>query len=78
MFWAGVALSVFQQFVGINVVFYYGSELWQAAGFDESQSLFINVLAGTTNIVSTFIAIALVDKIGRKPLFTCGQCGYVY
>ena len=73
--WVGVALSVFQQVVGINVVFYYGSELWQAAGFDESQSLFINVLAGTTNIVSTFIAIALVDKIGRKPLLLVGSIG---
>jgi SP family sugar:H+ symporter-like MFS transporter len=73
--WVGVALSVFQQFVGINVVFYYGSELWQAAGFDESQSLFINVLAGTTNILSTFIAIALVDKVGRKPLLLVGSLG---
>ncbi|GAA68236.1 sugar porter family MFS transporter [Pseudoalteromonas sp. BSi20429] len=73
--WVGVALSVFQQFVGINVVFYYGSELWQAAGFDESQSLFINVLAGTTNIVSTFVAIALVDKVGRKPLLLIGSIG---
>ncbi|WP_377111515.1 sugar porter family MFS transporter [Pseudoalteromonas sp. M58] len=73
--WMGVALSVFQQFVGINVVFYYGSELWQAAGFDESQSLFINVLAGTTNILSTFIAIALVDKVGRKPLLLVGSIG---
>ena len=73
--WVGIALSVFQQFVGINVVFYYGSELWQAAGFDESQSLFINVLTGTTNIVSTFIAIALVDKIGRKPLLLVGSIG---
>ncbi|WP_082971573.1 sugar porter family MFS transporter [Rheinheimera sp. SA_1] len=73
--WVGIALSVFQQFVGINVVFYYGAELWQAAGFDESQSLFINVLAGTTNIVSTFIAIALIDKIGRKPLLLTGSIG---
>lgn len=73
--WVGIALSIFQQFVGINVVFYYGSELWQAAGFDESQSLFINVLTGTTNIVSTFIAIALVDKVGRKPLLLVGSVG---
>ena len=73
--WAGIALSVFQQFVGINVVFYYGSELWQAAGFDESQSLLINVMAGVTNIVSTFIAIALVDKVGRKPLLLVGSIG---
>lgn len=73
--WIGIALSVFQQFVGINVVFYYGAELWQAAGFAESESLFINVLAGTTNIVSTFIAIALIDKIGRKPLLMIGSIG---
>ncbi len=73
--WVGIALSVFQQFVGINVVFYYGAELWQAAGFDESQSLFINVLTGTTNIVSTFIAIALIDKVGRKPLLLVGSVG---
>lgn len=73
--WVGIALSVFQQFVGINVVFYYGSELWRAAGFDESQSLLINVLTGTTNIVSTFIAIALVDKVGRKPLLLVGSIG---
>ncbi|WDE05111.1 sugar porter family MFS transporter [Thalassomonas viridans] len=73
--WVGIALSVFQQFVGINVVFYYGAELWQAAGFDESQSLFINVLTGTTNILSTFIAIALIDKIGRKPLLLIGSLG---
>ncbi|WDD97498.1 sugar porter family MFS transporter [Thalassomonas actiniarum] len=73
--WIGIALSVFQQFVGINVVFYYGAELWQAAGFDESQSLFINVLTGTTNILSTFIAIALIDKVGRKPLLLVGSVG---
>lgn len=73
--WIGVALSVFQQFVGINVVFYYGSQLWQAAGYDESQSLFINVVGGTTNILATFIAIALVDKIGRKPLLLIGSVG---
>lgn len=73
--WVGIALSIFQQFVGINVVFYYGAELWQAAGFDESQSLFINVLTGTTNIVSTVIAILLVDKIGRKPLLLTGSIG---
>lgn len=73
--WVGVALSVFQQFVGINVVFYYGSELWQAAGYGESQSLFINVLGGITNIVSTFVAIALIDKVGRKPLLLVGSVG---
>jgi len=73
--WVGIALSMFQQLVGINVVFYYGSQLWQAAGYDESQSLFINVVTGTTNIAATFIAIALVDRIGRKPLLLVGSIG---
>jgi SP family sugar:H+ symporter-like MFS transporter len=73
--WIGIALSVFQQFVGINVVFYYGAELWEAAGYDESQALFINLIGGTTNIVSTFVAIALIDRIGRKPLLLIGSIG---
>jgi len=75
--WVGVLLSTFQQFVGINVVFYYGAELWKAAGYDESEALFINVLTGTTNVLSTFIAIALVDRIGRKPLLLIGSAGMV-
>jgi len=73
--WVGIGLSVFQQFVGINVVFYYGAELWQAAGFDESESLLINVIGGTVNIVSTVVAISLVDKLGRKPLLLIGSVG---
>src|SRR5450631_3093300 len=44
--WVGIALSVFQQFVGINVIFYYSSVLWQAAGFTESSSLSITVITG--------------------------------
>lgn len=73
--WVGISLSVFQQFVGINVVFYYGSVLWQTAGFGESKALLINVLSGTVNIVSTLVAISLVDRIGRKPLLLAGSAG---
>lgn len=75
MLWVGIALSVFQQFVGINVVFYYGSVLWQAAGFSESDALLVNVISGTINVLSTFVAIALIDKIGRKPLLFFGGIG---
>src|SRR6202049_4516249 len=49
----GIALSVFQQFVGINVIFYYSSVLWQAAGFTESDSLIITVITGVVNVVTT-------------------------
>ncbi len=71
----GIFLSVFQQFVGINVVFYYGAVLWEASGFSESASLFINVLSGIINIVSTIVAICLIDKIGRKALLLGGSFG---
>src|SRR5579884_265310 len=44
--WAGIMLAVFQQLVGINVIFYYGATLWQAAGFSESQALQTNIISG--------------------------------
>ncbi|MFX5705766.1 MFS transporter, partial [Acinetobacter baumannii] len=40
--WTGILLSMFQQFVGINVIFYYSTTLWRAVGFDESNSLLIS------------------------------------
>ena len=73
--WVGIILSVFQQFVGINVVFYYGEVLWRAAGFTESEALQVNLLGGTVNVLSTFVAISLIDKIGRKPLLIAGSIG---
>ncbi len=73
--WLGIGLSVFQQFVGINVVFYYSNLLWQSVGFDESKALMLTMIGGGTNVLTTFIAIALVDKIGRKPLLMIGSVG---
>jgi SP family sugar:H+ symporter-like MFS transporter len=73
--WVGMGLSILQQFVGINVIFYYSSILWQAVGFSERDSLFITVITGVVNIVTTFIAIATVDKFGRKPLLLLGSIG---
>ncbi|QRO00968.1 sugar porter family MFS transporter [Archangium violaceum] len=73
--WIGIGLSAFQQFVGINVIFYYSSVLWQAVGFSEKNSLIITVITSLTNIVTTFIAIATVDRFGRKPLLIIGSVG---
>ena len=73
--WAGLGLAVLQQFTGINVVFYYGAVLWQAAGFTEAGALLTNVTSGAINIAFTFVAIWLVDKIGRKPLLLGGALG---
>ncbi|MCW8834079.1 MAG: MFS transporter, partial [Colwellia sp.] len=64
-----------QQLVGINVVFYYGSVLWQAAGFSESDALFINMLSGGLSILACVITLVLIDKVGRKPFLTLGSIG---
>jgi MFS transporter, SP family, sugar:H+ symporter len=73
--WVGILLSVFQQFVGINVIFYYSTTLWQAVGFDESQSFLVSTITAVTNVAVTFIAIALVDKVGRRPILLVGSAG---
>ncbi|MFJ1702681.1 sugar porter family MFS transporter [Kitasatospora sp. NPDC088346] len=73
--WAGIGLSVFQQLVGINVIFYYSSILWQSVGVDQSSSLLISFSSSIINIVGTVIAILLVDRIGRKPLALVGSVG---
>lgn len=73
--WVGVGLAALQQFTGINVVFYYGATLWQAAGFTEENALLQNVISGSVNVIFTFVAIALVDRVGRKPLLLVGALG---
>jgi len=73
--WVGILLSVFQQFVGINVIFYYSTTLWLSVGFDESSALLTSVFTSITNIVVTIIAILLVDKVGRRPMLLTGSIG---
>ncbi len=73
--WVGIGLASFQQLVGINIVFYYGAVMWQSAGFTESDSLLINVINGGASILACFIATALVDRVGRKPLLLVGSIG---
>lgn len=73
--WVGILLSVFQQFVGINVIFYYSTTLWQSVGFDESSALLTSVITSVTNIVVTIVAILLVDRIGRRIMLLVGSVG---
>jgi sugar porter (SP) family MFS transporter len=73
--WIGITLSVLQQFVGINVIFYYSTTLWKAVGFQEKDSLTISVATSITNILVTLVAIALVDRIGRRPILLAGSVG---
>ncbi|MGO2931162.1 sugar porter family MFS transporter [Microbacterium sp.] len=73
--WVGILLSVFQQFVGINVIFYYSTTLWLSVGFEESQALLTSVITSITNIVVTIVAILLVDRVGRRPMLLTGSIG---
>jgi SP family sugar:H+ symporter-like MFS transporter len=73
--WAGLGLAIFQQLVGINVVFYYGAVLWQAVGFAESDALLINIISGGVSILACLITLVLIDRVGRKPFLMLGSLG---
>ena len=73
--WIGIGLAILQQVSGINVVFYYGAVLWQSVGFTESDALLINVVSGGISILACLVAVAFVDKVGRRPLLLAGSLG---
>ncbi len=68
----GVLLSVFQQFVGINVVLYYAPEIFKSMGSGKDLSLLQTIIVGSVNLIFTVLAIFTVDKYGRKPLLFTG------
>jgi len=71
----GIVLAVFQQWCGINVIFNYAEEVFSAAGFKVSDILFNIVVTGAVNLVFTFVAMGLVDKVGRRALMLTGAGG---
>ena len=73
--WVGILLSVFQQFVGINVIFYYSTSLWNSVGFGAGAAFWISVVTSVVNILVTIVAIATVDRFGRMPLLLIGSAG---
>ena len=73
--WVGLGLAVFQQFVGINVIFSYSDLLWGAVGFGEKSSFTIALVTTGVNVLITLVAIALIDRLGRRPLLLAGSAG---
>lgn len=71
----GVLLSVFQQFVGINVVLYYAPEIFKSMGSGTDVALLQTIIVGAVNLIFTVLAILTVDKFGRKPLMIIGAFG---
>jgi SP family xylose:H+ symportor-like MFS transporter len=71
----GIMLSVFQQFVGINVVLYYAGNIFRNMGSSTNSSLLQTIIIGIVNLTFTVVAILTVDKFGRKPLMIIGALG---
>jgi len=71
----GIALSVFQQFVGINVVLYYAPEIFKSIDPNTDGALLLTIIVGIVNFLFTIVAVKTVDKYGRKPLMLIGALG---
>ena len=71
----GVVLAVFQQWCGINVIFNYAEEIFNAAGYDISDVLKNIAWTGSVNLAFTFVALGVVDRGGRRPLMLFGAAG---
>ncbi|MGF1473080.1 MAG: sugar porter family MFS transporter [Rubrobacteraceae bacterium] len=74
---AGVGLAALQQFIGINTIIYYAPTVFSQIGFGDSTSIAVNVGIGFVNFAFTFLAIRLIDQVGRKPLLLAGNVGMV-
>ncbi len=68
----GILLSVFQQFIGINVVLYYAPEIFKNLGSSSDSAMVQTIIVGAINFAFTFLAIKTVDRLGRKPLMVVG------
>ncbi|MDV7244999.1 MULTISPECIES: sugar porter family MFS transporter [Rhodococcus] len=73
--WVGIFMAIFQQFVGINAIFYYSTTLWKSVGFTENESFTTSVITAVINVGMTFVAILFVDRIGRRILLMVGSLG---
>jgi len=71
----GVVLAVLQQVTGINVVLYYAPEIFKSAGLGATAAIAQTVIVGAVNLAFTIVAIAVVDRLGRKPLLLIASAG---
>jgi sugar porter (SP) family MFS transporter len=71
----GIAIGMFNQFAGINVIMYYSTDIFREAGFSSESALFQSVLIGFTNLLFTILAMTLIDRFGRKFLLYVGATG---
>ena len=70
-------IAFFNQFSGINALLYYAPRIFEEAGLEESASLLSSIGVGVTNIIFTFLALFLIDRLGRRTLMFIGSIGYI-
>ncbi|NID16428.1 sugar porter family MFS transporter [Luteibacter yeojuensis] len=68
----GILLQVMQQLTGINVVMYYAPRIFKEMGYDTHAQMWFTAIVGVTNMLATLIALAFVDRLGRKPILYAG------
>lgn len=73
--WVGIGIAALQALIGIDVIFYYSTSLWQSVGFDESAAFGLSVLSSVINVLATVVAIFLIDRVGRRRLLLVGSAG---
>ncbi|KUL43795.1 MFS transporter [Streptomyces sp. NRRL F-4489] len=73
--WVGIGLAALQALVGVDVIFYYSTSLWQSVGFGESAAFALSVLSSFVNVAATVVAILLIDRVGRRRLLLAGSTG---
>lgn len=66
------ALMAFSQFCGINAIMYYSTKIFMAAGVGVQNAFLASVVVGLVNVLFTFVALAFVDRAGRRPLLLIG------
>ena len=70
-----ITIAMFNQLGGINALWYYADQIFAMAGFDKHASAMQSVILGVVNLISTLVGMAIIDKVGRKPLLICGSIG---
>ncbi len=73
----GCAIAILGQFMGVNAVLYYGPSIFESSGLSRGDSLFYQALIGTVNMLTTILALLIIDKIGRKKLVYIGVSGMI-
>ena len=74
----GVAIAILGQFMGVNAVLYYGPSIFKESGITSGDSLLYQVMIGSVNMLTTVLALVIIDKVGRKKLVYYGVSGMMF